>query len=50
VYKNYGEFQKNITGILTAGAIDQGQGSTKTYVLIAEGDKFTLYVNGERIG
>jgi hypothetical protein len=50
VYNKYGEFQKNVTGILTAGAINQDQGSTNTYILIAEEGKFTLYVNEQRIG
>ena len=50
IYIKYNQVQKNVTGLLTAGAINQEQGSTNTYVLIAEGEKFTLYVNGERIG
>ena len=44
------EFQKSITGILTAGAIEQEQGSTNSYLLVAEGGKFTLYINDVRIG
>lgn len=50
IYIKYNQVQKNVTGFLTAGAINQEQGSTNKYVLIAEGEKFTLYVNGERIG
>jgi len=50
VYSKYGELQKNVTGILTAGAINQEQGDTNTYLLIAEEGKFTLYINDQRIG
>ena len=40
----------SVTGVLTAGAINQEQGSTNKYIFIAEGGKFTLYVNDQRIG
>lgn len=44
------EYQKSITGFVTAAAIDQDQGSTNSYILVAEGGKFTLYINDMRIG
>lgn len=50
VHNKDGEFQKNVTGMLTAGAINQEQGSTNSYILIAEEGKFTLYINDQRIG
>ena len=50
IVNKYGEFQRNITGVLTAGAINQEQGSMNKYLFIAEGGKFTLYVNDQRIG
>ena len=50
IHNKDGDFQKNVTGMLTAGAINQEQGSTNTYILIAEGGKFTLYINEQRIG
>lgn len=50
MYADDGEYQKDITGPLTAGAINQDQGSTNTYMLIAEEGKFTMYINDLRIG
>jgi hypothetical protein len=49
-YADDGEYQKDITGALTAGAIDQEQGSTNTYMLIAEEGKYTMYINDLRVG
>jgi hypothetical protein len=50
IYFNDSEVQKNVTGVLTAGVIDQGQGAMNKILLIAEGNKFTVYFNDERIG
>jgi len=49
-YRKDNEFKKSVTRILTAGAIEQEQGSTNSYMLIAEEGKFTLYINDLRIG
>jgi hypothetical protein len=50
IYNNHGYFEKNVTGILTAGAIDQDQGAMNKILLIAEGEKFTVYFNDLRTG
>ena len=50
MYADDGEYVKDVTGTLTAGAIDQEQGSTNSYILVAEEGKFTLYINDLRIG
>lgn len=50
MYADQGEYQKDITGPVTASAIDQGQNSTNTYHLIAEDGKFTVFINNQRIG
>ena len=50
MYADDGEYLKDVTGTLTAGAIDQEQGSTNTYILVAEEGKFTLFINDLRIG
>jgi hypothetical protein len=49
-FLNYGEFQKSISKVRTNSAIKQDPGSTNKVVLIAEGEKFTLYINDVRIG
>ncbi|HSF79982.1 MAG TPA: hypothetical protein VLA49_02040, partial [Anaerolineales bacterium] len=47
---HYGELEKNVTGMLTAGAIDQDQGAINKILLVAEEGKFTVYFNDQRIG
>jgi hypothetical protein len=50
-YWTGGEFKTNITGkVRFASAIKMENGSTNKFVLIAEGNKFTLYINDQRIG
>ncbi len=46
----YGQYVANISEVRTSGAIDQDQWATNEIILIAEGEKFTLYINEERIG
>jgi hypothetical protein len=46
----YGEVQKDISYIRTNSAIKQEQGSTNKVVIIAEGEKFTVYINDIRAG
>jgi hypothetical protein len=36
--------------VLTSPHIDQDQGSTNTYILVAEGNTLTVYANGNRLG
>jgi hypothetical protein len=50
IHSSDGEFQKNVSGVVAASAIDQEQGSTNTFHLIAEEGKFTLFINDQRIG
>jgi hypothetical protein len=49
-YLQYGDYQKSLSKIQTSEAIDQEQGSTNEVILIAEGEKFTLYINGLNAG
>lgn len=49
-YFQYGDVQKDVSQLRTNGAINQDQGSTNKIVLIAEGEKFTLYINDIRAG
>lgn len=49
-YWQYNEFQSTISEMRTNSAIDQGQMSTNKIVLIAEEEKFTLYINDTRVG
>jgi hypothetical protein len=39
-----------VSGTRSSGAILSEQGSTNTVILFAEGEKFTLYINDQRIG
>lgn len=49
-YWQYEEFQKDISAARTNSAINQDQGGTNKIVLVAEGEKFTLYINDIRAG
>ncbi len=49
-YKN-GKFFSNVTGkVRVASAIKLDNGATNKFVMIAEGNKFTIYINDQRIG
>ena len=50
IYFENGAIEKNVTGDLATGAIDQDQGATNKLLLIAEEEKFTVFVNDRRIG
>lgn len=50
IFLQYNEFQKNITDVRTNSAIRQDQGSTNKLMLIAEQEKFTVYINDIRAG
>jgi hypothetical protein len=45
-----GRFQKSVSDFRTNSAIHQEQNSTNKIMLIAEGEKFTLYINDTRAG
>jgi hypothetical protein len=49
-FYQYGQFAADVSGIRSSGAILSEQGSTNTVILFAEGEKFTLYINDQRIG
>ena len=46
-----GEFFSNVTGkIRFASAIKMDNGATNKFILVAEGNKFSVYINDQRIG
>jgi len=45
-----GYWKNSPVDIKTSSAIDQADGATNHVVLVAEGDKFTMYINGVRQG
>jgi len=46
-----GEFFSNVTGkIRTASAINLDNGATNKFIMVAVGNKFTVYINEQRIG
>ncbi len=49
-YWDNGEFQSNITEVKFSSAIDMNNGATNNLFLAAEGNKFTLYINSDRVG
>lgn len=49
-YRQYNQYQIDITNLRTNSAINQDQGSTNKVVLIVEQEKFTLYFNDVRAG
>lgn len=50
-YHNLGRFQNNLSnGIRETGALFSDQGSTNVITLIAQGNKISIYSNGERLG
>ena len=47
---DFGRFKNTPTKTQYAGAIDQGNGATNQVVLIAQDEKFTLFINGDNQG
>jgi hypothetical protein len=48
---NYGKFEKNVTDkIRFASALNLENGATNHFILVVEGNKFTVYINEQRIG
>jgi hypothetical protein len=51
VYLNYGRFEQNVTGRgRTSTLIDQKEGATNRYVIVANKSLLTVYANGQRLG
>lgn len=50
VLMEFGQPKKNVTGVLTAGAINQDNGATNEVILMAKDGEFTVYINDQRIG
>jgi hypothetical protein len=49
-YKS-GQFFSNVTGkVRVASAINLDNGATNKFIMIADGNKFTVYINDQRIG
>ncbi len=49
-YHDNGEYQYSITNLRFADAIDLENGATNKFLIIAEGNKFTIYANDTRLG
>ena len=49
-YYDHGEFKFTVTETRFANAIDLENGASNTFLLIAEGNKFTVYANDARLG
>ena len=49
-YYRYGEFQYNLTGLRDAPGVNFESGSTNRVTIVAQGNKMTVYVNGEKLG
>ncbi len=50
IYNKLGKFNANITGIKYSNQIDLKNGAVNTYVIVADGSKFTIYANGGKMG
>jgi hypothetical protein len=49
-YIDYGEYQYSITGLRFSNAIDLENGATNKFLMLFEGNKFTVYANDTRLG
>jgi len=49
-YHEFGDFKNSPTGAKTAGSINLNNGATNQFVLVAQDDNFTMYLNGVRQG
>jgi len=50
-FHNFGQYKSNVTGkIRFASALDLDNGATNQFVLVAQNNKFTVYINGVRQG
>jgi len=46
----YGRFQNSFTDVRYSDAIDQGNGATNQFILVAKDNEFTVYLNRNREG
>jgi len=46
----FGQYQNSPTDVRFSGALDQGNGATNEFVLVANNDQFNLYINKAREG
>jgi hypothetical protein len=46
----YGRYQNSISDFRTSGALDLSNGSTNTFVIVAQDNEFTVYINRVREG
>lgn len=50
-FHNFGQYKSNVTGrVRFASALDLDNGATNQFVLVAQENKFTVYINGVRQG
>jgi len=49
-YFRYGQFQYNITGLRDAPGVNFESGSTNKVTIVVQGNKMTVYINGEKLG
>lgn len=50
-YYKYGRFQSNVMGqVLDAPMLNDKSGDTNRFIVIAQGDKLTVYANGDKMG
>jgi hypothetical protein len=41
----YGRYQSTVSDFRTSGALDLGNGATNQFILVAQGNEFTVYIN-----
>ena len=49
-YYRYGQFQYNITGLRDAPGVNFESGSTNKVTIVVQGNKMTVYANGDKLG
>jgi hypothetical protein len=49
-YYDNGDFVSTVTDVKFSSAIDMKNGAMNNLILAAEGNKFTLFINGDRVG
>ncbi|HXD09406.1 MAG TPA: hypothetical protein VN653_05025 [Anaerolineales bacterium] len=46
----YGQYQNSVSGFRTSGAVDLGNGATNLFLIVAQDNQFTVYINRTREG
>ena len=46
----YGRYQNSVSDFRTSGAVDLGNGSTNRFIIVAQDNQFTVYINRTREG